>query len=59
MSEKEKAPKKEKLDVAPKTLGKLLCVYTIKENGEVWPAGVEYTGKNGKKLLEKGAIKRV
>jgi hypothetical protein len=49
----------EKLDVKPKKLGKFMCVFKIKENSTVYEVGTEYTGKNAKHFLAKGAIKEV
>jgi hypothetical protein len=47
------------LDPTPVKQGKLYCQFTVKEGGTTYPAGTEYTGKNAKHLLAKGAIKKV
>lgn len=39
--------------------GDVVCIYRIKEGGQVWNPGEKYTGKNAKELLALGSVKKV
>lgn len=39
--------------------GDVVCIYRIKEGGQVWNPGEKYTGKNAKELIALGSVKKV